>query len=385
MWELGRGTENKDGATPKTGVTGTPPVTPVTARPLSGPPLANTSTEAQDRHAASTTTANGPGSPALDRAVGDASGRSDAEAQRLTAGRGEAPPSPVPHDYGGYSAHLKDKYSADFEAMRAHREQFEAEGGAEKRKNQKLALTPEEVTAKKEELKKKEGTLSEEDLASERAKINAMEQALPSANKTMPELKSEAEKLNAQIKAAGGNPKDPAVIEARNKLEGVMQASILLGTQIDPKGTKLGRELYNKLDKIENPALTDQARAQGESEEDVAHGAVDQRNWLRKFVRSEMMDPTAAEILYLRDEGKTGSREGMSYDQVQAKEVGKLKKEGELPKDFDMAKASPEDQGKVYAAVIGSARTTNTGVNASATGSSTGGVSEPEKKKPDER
>jgi hypothetical protein len=384
MSDFERGNVNKDANAGK--INGAANVgTPVTRNPVGTQQVATNANQAHDEHASSTAKPS-TSPPGLDRTLGDANGRSDAEAQRQIAERNGEQVPPVPRNYEQYADHLKDKYGDDLEAMRKHKEEFDKNGGEEKRKTQKLALTPDEIAAKKAELEKNQEGMSEEDVASEKAKIRAMEQALPSAGKSMPQLLGDAQSLRDQIKAItekdGDDPKNPALKAARDKLEGVMQASILLGTQIDPKGSKMGRELYNKLDKVENPALSEQARGEGQTEEEVAHGAVDQRNHLRQFVRSEMMDPTAAEILNLRDEGKTGSREGMSYDQVQKKEVGNLKKDGKLPAEFDIATATEAQKQQVYAAVIGSARTTNAGVNANMTGSSDGGVKEPEKQKP---
>lgn len=376
------GNQNQD---PTKTNTGQPGVSrgPVPVNPTGGPQVSTNPNDARDQRNSTANPVQPP--PGLDRALGDSSGRSDAEAQRQAAERGATAdgPKPVPTNYNEYAEHIKsDKYKTEFDALSAHKAKFDAEGGEEKRKTQKLALTEGEIAAQKAEFEKKKDSMSKEDRESEEARLKGMQMSLPSAGKSMPQLKSEAEGLRDQIKALGGDSKNPEVKALQQKMEGIMQASLLLGTQIDPVGSKMGRELYNKIDKVENPALSDAARGEGQSEEQVAHGAVDNRNNLRHFLRSEMMDPTAAEILYLRDEGKTGSRMGMSYDQVQSKETNTLKKEGKLPTDFDMAGATEEQKAQVYAAVIGSARTTNTVTNAGMTGSSTGGVQEPAQKPP---
>lgn len=103
--------------------------------------------------------------------------------------------------------------------------------------------------------------------------------------------------------------------------------------------------------------------------------AVNHRNWLRTFFRQTLMaDQTNAEILFLRDQGISGSRGGLSLEQVMAKVIGNLQKpdpatkQAVLPKDFKLQTATKEQLDAIYAGVIGSAATTNAGVTGNMTG-----------------
>ena len=82
---------------------------------------------------------------------------------------------------------------------------------------------------------------------------------------------------------------------------------------------------------------------------------------------------------YLRDLGISGQREGLTLAQVMDKIIAKLKKEKDketgqavLRGDFTLQTATPQELDAIYAGVMGSARTTNAGVNTTATGNAEG-------------
>lgn len=302
--------------------------------------------------------------------TGGAKSGDGAEAQRAVAERD--PGGGLPGNYDEYKEHIEGKFEGKLDALEEHKKKFDAEGGAEKRKTEPLNLTSESVDQQRAAMNAlPEGS---KDRASKQAELDAMEQALKAgtAGKSMPQLLQQAQQLRDKIKSKGNDENDPEVKKAQADLEGVMHASGLLSKQIDPVGFAMGRELYNEIDKKENAALVDEARGSGMSSRDVAERAVDQRNWSRKLIREELMDPTAAEILRCRDEGKTGSPDGLSFDQVQNGQIEKLQASGKLPAGFDMSTASEEQRNIVYEKCIGSSKKTNAGFNATATGSATG-------------
>ena len=145
----------------------------------------------------------------------------------------------------------------------------------------------------------------------------------------------------------------------------------------DPAGAGQFTEQIKQLDVLAVQAKLNGGDVRRKHEGDkvaaaVEQMAVDQRNWLRKLWRSEVMkDQTNAKILYLRDLGLQGSRDGMTLQQVIAKVIKGLQKvdaktqQAALANDFKFENATPEQLTQIYQGVIGSAGQTNAGVNAS--------------------
>jgi hypothetical protein len=271
----------------------------------------------------------------------------------------------IPTTQEAYEAHVQAKFAGPIGELAAMGEDFKAKGGDAKRQSQTLDLSLGDVTKLKEEYEKKKGELDEGKRKAEEAKIAGQTAALPNAGSNMQQMLDKAKELVKQIQEKGNGAK-----AEKSALEGVMNAAMMLATQIDPEGSGKGRSLYESIDKGENPSLVAEARAAGMPEAEVAQMAVNHRNWLRAFFRNKIMvDQTNAEILFLRDQGIVGSRDGLTMDQVMKKVIGNLMKPNEKTKeaalraDFTMETATEEELNKIYAGVIGSAATTNAGVS----------------------
>jgi hypothetical protein len=287
-----------------------------------------------------------------------------AAAPDATAAPAAAPP--VPLAYEAYATHVRTKFAGDIGELTRMAADTVASGANLKRASQRFELTLEQVSKLKADFNATKAQLDEKKRRSMQAQIAAQESALPNAGLTMPQLLEKAKELIQRIEVAG-----EAARSEKTQLEGVMNASIMLGMQIDPVAGEKGRDLYFRIDTQENPALVAQARAAGMPEADVAAMAVNHRNWLRQFVRTEVMqDQNHAEILFLRDLGLVGARTGLTIEQVMAKVIAKLQKpdpetkQAALSADFKLEMATPAELDQIYAGVIGSAGTTNAGVNA---------------------
>lgn len=288
------------------------------------------------------------------------------------------PPAPTftgPRTYAQYTAHLRATYAGQLAAMATAAQTLKSKGGDAARLEQQLVPDLEKLAQKKQEYLDTKDQLDAEKRKKLEAQVGALQGAADNAGATMPQLLERAKALVAQIQSGG-----QADITLKNQLEGVMQASMALAVQIDPEGTGQGRELYNTIDKTENPKLLSDAAAGNVPTAEQAQLAVDYRNWLRQFFRDEVMvDQNSAEILYLRDLGISGQREGLTLAQVMDKIIAKLKKEKDketgqavLRGDFTLQTATPQELDAIYAGVMGSARTTNAGVNTTATGNAEG-------------
>lgn len=290
-----------------------------------------------------------------------------------------------PLDQASYNAHIRQRFSeeiAELDTLSADFKKADKDGA---REHQTLKLSLEEVellvqqlNAMKKRLAAKKAELAPKELAKEEKKIQGMEKGIEAQHavldqkldgKTMPELRVEAEKLRADVLSKGEKAKS-----AKDRLESIMNASILLGSQIDKTSAEKGRELYDiKIDKGENPALLAKARTAGIDEGTVAELAVHYRNWGKEWLRREIMrDDNHREILFLRDTGVYGSPNGLTVKQVMDKEIKKLplSKEvmaaalgtADLKEVADVL--SKEELSALHAAMIGSAATANAGVTA---------------------
>lgn len=341
--------------------------------------LAATSTPAAETTPAAAPTSTAEPTPALPTpAVTSTPATSTPTPAATTAGGPDvaaAPAAvpPVPVTYDAYATHVRAKFAGDIGELARMAQESVASGANLKRATQRFELTLEQVSNLKAEFEAIKAELSEKKRRAMQAQIAAQESALPNAGMTMPQLLDKAKELCQRIELAG-----EAARSEKTQLEGVMNASIMLGMQIDPVAGEKGRDLYFRIDTQENPALVAQARAAGMPEAEVAAMAVNHRNWLRQFVRTEVMqDQNHAEILFLRDLGLVGARTGLTLEQVMAKVIAKLQKpdpetkQAALRADFKLETATPAELDLIYAGVIGSAGTTNAGVNAnSGTGAS---------------
>ncbi len=287
-----------------------------------------------------------------------------AQQKTLQTVAGFTPPPKPPLTQDAYSAAVRKNYGTQIaDLVRMAKEN----GSALKREIAKFELTLEQVTKLKTDFEAQKGELDEKKKKAMQAQIAAQEAALPNAGMTMVQLLEKAKGLCKQIETAEGEAKSE-----KAQLDGCMQASIIFGMQIDPESGEKGRVLYVTIDTKLNPEHVEQGRAAGMAEAEVAAMAVNHRNWLRHFVRTEIMqDANHAEILFLRDLGLVGARTGMTLEQVMAKVIRELKKpdaktkEAALRDDFTLPTATPAELDKIYAGVIGSAGKTNPGVNAS--------------------
>jgi hypothetical protein len=273
----------------------------------------------------------------------------------------------IPRTYEAYEHHIQTKYAGQLGELATMAEDFKTKGGEAKRQSQQLELSMADIEHSKAEYDAKKHELDEKKQKAMQAKIAAQTAALPNAGANMGQLLERAKELTKQIKEKGNGAKDE-----KAALEGVMQAAMMLATQIDPEGSGKGRQLYATLDTTENPSLVASARAAGLPEGEVAQMAVNHRNWLRQFFRNKVMtDQTNAEILFLRDQGIVGSREGLTLEQVMQKVIANLQKpnpetkQAALKPDFKLETATEAELNQIYAGVIGSAATTNAGVNSS--------------------
>ncbi len=289
---------------------------------------------------------------------------------------------PYPKTYVEYVAWAKKTYAAQLKELDGIGAKFLKNGGEAKRMEQQLNSDLVALEAMKAEYLEIRGDLDQAKKAAElKANIAMGEAAEAHKGKTMPELFAEAQKLVKKIQADGGAAK-----ELKGKLNQVMFASMELSKQTDPEGSKKGRLLYNEIDKKGNDGLLVAAAGAGVSKGEQSKLAVNYRNWIREYFRTEVMgDENAAGVLFLRDKGITGQKNGWTYEQVVENVVRKLKKpkdptkEAVLREDFTLDTATPEEMDKIYGAVVGSAQTTNASVNAGMTGSASGQAGDPKK------
>ncbi len=275
-----------------------------------------------------------------------------------------------PRSYQAYDAHIRSVYGGQLAELAQMAVEFKAKGGEKLRVEQQLEGTLDEVSKLKREYAAKKAEL-DADKEAKRAmqgQIASAQASADHAGSTMPGLLAKAQDLVTEIRRLG-----PAAGEAKAQLESVMLAAMSLSGQIDPEGSGKGRALYVSIDETENVRLVVEARERGVPQPEQAELAVNYRNWLRTFFRSAVMeDQTHAEILYLRDEGKAGQKEGLSIAQVIEKVIGNMKKPDRdtgvilLRGDVTFETASPEELTLIYDAVIGSAATTNAGATAGA-------------------
>jgi hypothetical protein len=294
-----------------------------------------------------------------------------------------APAGPAPPlTQAAYNEHIRLRFVAEIAELDRLAAEFKARDRDGAREHQKLVLTLEEIEAlennlaaikAKFEQAKAAGTLKPDEIKMQEKAIQGQEKGIAAQQaildfqldgKTMPELRKEAEKLIVSVQAKGAD-----ATKAKENLEAVMNASILLGTQIDKKSAEAGRTLYDKeIDKKENPALLEQGRAAGMSEAELAEMAVNYRNWGKEWMRREIMrDENHREILFLRDLGTYGNKNGLTPKQVMDKEIKKLPlsketKEAALSGDYSVL--TTEQMNQIHAAMIGSAATPNAGVSA---------------------
>ncbi|MFT7581953.1 MAG: hypothetical protein ACI9MR_003634 [Myxococcota bacterium] len=274
-----------------------------------------------------------------------------------------------PESYGAYSAHINNVFAPELAEMAGMTAEFVGKGGDVQRAEQTLQPNFLEL----DRLKEQYATTVDDLDAQKKRKLEyqlATEQGVAdNAGSTMPMLLDMAKHLASEIEKKG-----KAAVAEKQQLEGVMQSAMRLGSQIDPEGLGVGRSLYNRIDKAENPKLVREAGEAGKDRAQQAQLAVNCRNWLRTFMRDEVMeDRNQVEVLYLRDLGKTGSREGMSLELVMKKVIRNLQAKPEtgeavLAGDFRLDTATPEELDAIYTGVIGSAKQTNAGVNSSAQG-----------------
>ena len=289
---------------------------------------------------------------------------------------------PYPKTYAEYVAWAKKTYAADLKKLGGIGATFLKNGGEAKRLNQQLDSDLGALEAMKARYLEIRGDLDKGKEAAElKAKVAMGEAAEAHKGKTMPELLAEAKKIVKKIQEGGGAAKD-----LKGKLNKVMFASMELSKQIDPEGSEKGRLLYNEIDKKGNDGLLVTAGSAGASKAEQSKLAVNYRNWIREYFRTEVMgDEKAAGVLFLRDKGITGQKNGWTYEQVVENIVRKLKKpkdptkEAVLRADFTLDTATPEELDKIYGAVVGSAQTTNASVNAGMTGSASGQKGDPKK------
>ena len=280
----------------------------------------------------------------------------------------------VPRTYAAYKKAVKKLRGGDFKELEGLAAKLKKEGGEGKRLHQKLDIDFKDLEAKKKEylaLRDKMDKESKELKAALKAEVGATEAADKAGGngKTMPELLEMAKKLVREIRKGGGDDK-----ALKTKLDGVMQASIQLGGQIDPDGMSKGRKLYEDIDGKTHKVLLKKAEAAGFSKRDQAKLSSDWRNWLREFFRKDIMgDQKAAEILFLRDQGLRGSRKGMPFEMVIKKAINNLKnpkedsKKAALKGDFTMDTATEAELDKIYAEAIRMSHQTNKGATAGAT------------------
>jgi hypothetical protein len=286
----------------------------------------------------------------------------DAEKLKLQGVVNFVPPPKPPLTYDEYGKHIKTKFAAQIKKLDEISAESKANGGDVRRKNEGYKVTLQDISKLEVELEAAKATLDKKKIEQAQNKLDA---AQSNKDKTMADLLAKAQQLVKDIKAKGAS----AVAE-KTALEGVMQISLKLAMQLDPEATMSGRSLYVTLDTTENPALIQMGRDAGMTDAEIAQMAVDHRNFLRKLWRSEVMkDQTNAEILYLRDLGLQGSRDGMTLDQVLAKIIKTMPldeatKKAALSGNFTLM--TPEELAAMYKGVVGSAGQTNAGVNATA-------------------
>jgi phage-related protein len=271
---------------------------------------------------------------------------------------------PYPKTYAGYSKALTahGTYKGKIGTLEKLGKDFVKGGGDAKRETQQLEIKADKVEELKAQYDKAVKELDEGKAAKLKGKLDDTKQA----GKTMPELLELAKKHSAAIKKGG-----PFVKEAKDKLNSVMRASTLLASQIDPKGSKVGRKLYVEIDENYHPELLTAAKGAGAPKGDRSKLAVNYRNWLRSYFRLEVMgDGKHAEILFLRDAGVYGQATGLTWEQCVDKVVRDLKKVNKetgkavLKDDFTLGAATPAELDKIYGGVIGSAEKTNVDVSA---------------------
>ena len=278
------------------------------------------------------------------------------------------PGGDYPKNYAEYVKWLETnkQFGGELKEIEAKAKKFGAEGGDVKRATQTLEIDYEKLEKDKAEylsLRDKLDAESEKRKKKLAATTRATEAASANEGDTMPQLLEKAKTLAKQIRETGGKDK-----ELKAKMEGVMQACMLLSAQIDPEGTDKGRKLYEKIDKGGHSSLITAASGAGVSKADQSKLAVNYRNWLRTYFRNEVMtDSNASNVLFLRDFVKTGQYSGLTWEQVVAKVIRDLKnpsktsKDQMLRDDFTLETATPEELDKIYGGVIGSSQTTNAG------------------------
>lgn len=271
---------------------------------------------------------------------------------------------PVPKTQDAYNAHLRVKFAGQFAELKAIAEAFAAKGGEIKTKEAELSINAEERKQLEEQFAGKKGELSEDDKKL-KERMQMLQAIAPHEGKHMEDLLKEAKELlkthgDKRIKDEGD----------RKLLESLMLAAIKLNGDIEPEGAGKGRILYTEtIDKEENGRLVALAETQRVPPAECAALAVNYRNWARAFFRSEVMtNQDAAEVLYLRDLGIAGSREGLTPQQVMEKVFGNIKKEKGIDPNLKFDEASEEQKLEVYKGMIESAKKTNAGATAGSTG-----------------
>ncbi len=271
---------------------------------------------------------------------------------------------PVPKTQDAYNAHLRVKFAAQFAELKTIAEAFAAKGGEIKTKEAELAINAEERTQLETQFAGKKGELTEDEKKL-KERMQMLQAIAPHEGKHMEDLLKEAKDLlklhgDKRIKDEGD----------RKLLESLMLAAIKLNGDIEPEGAGKGRILYTEtIDKEENGRLVALAETQRVPPAESAALAVNYRNWARAFFRSEVMtNQDAAQVLYLRDLGIAGSREGLTPQQVMEKVFGNIKKDKGIDPNVKFEEASEEQKLEVYKGMIESAKKTNAGATAGSTG-----------------
>lgn len=284
-----------------------------------------------------------------------------AEAAPAPGASGEPP---VPKTQDAYNAHLRVKFAAQFAELKTIAEAFKAKGGEIKTKEAELSINAEERKQLEDQFAGKKGELTEDEKKL-KERMQMLQAIAPHEGKRMEDLLKQAKDLlkthgDKRIKDEGD----------RKLLESLMLAAIKLNGDIEPEGAGKGRILYTEtIDKQENGRLVALAETQRVPPAECAALAVNYRNWARAFFRSEVMtNQDAAEVLYLRDLGIAGSREGLTPQQVMEKVFGNIKKDKGIDPNLKFDEASEEQKLEVYKGMIESAKKTNAGATAGSTG-----------------